>query len=381
MNVRVWIVGTLAGAWALTVGCSSSIDIVGQAGQGGEGSSFAEPAEGGAAEVDASLVAYCPSYACPSPFTTCAMSQFPCDVNVMSDPQNCGACGNVCPVYDNSIFDCVAGRCVMHCTEKAADCNGLLEDDCEVTFGTNDNCSACGDVCSDPAKPCIYDDRKHESKCGCDAGLSVCGASCVDLQTTDQACGSCEQACPSTGDTEPPKQMYYGCSNGECGHLKCDAQWADCDHDLGNGCETSTLSVDNCGACGKACDPGQSCELNADNQPECLCPAGKTRCGRSCVDLRTDLSNCGGCGIACSALATTTTGIGTCSYGVCNFACRQGWGDCNGDLSDGCEVNLDSDQRNCGTCGTTCDVVSGQPCILGQCAVEPCPATPGEVTR
>lgn len=56
------------------------------------------------------------------------------------------------------------------------------------------------------------------------------------------------------------------------------------------------------------------------------------------------------------------------------FACKEGAGDCNGDLSDGCETVLASDPAHCGTCDHPCEpqphaLVS---CIHGQCASGAC---------
>ena len=52
--------------------------------------------------------------------------------------------------------------------------------------------------------------------------------------------------------------------------------------------------------------------------------------------------------------------------------CNEGRADCNNSQSDGCEVNIDSDPRNCGACGHVCDAVAGQACVAGRCVVEPC---------
>jgi hypothetical protein len=171
--------------------------------------------------------------------------------------------------------------------------------------------------------------------------------------------------------------MYYGCADSECGKFKCQASWANCDGDLEDGCETSLLLPTSCGGCNIVCGPGQSCILNSRSEPTCMCPPGETLCGNSCVDLRTNLSHCGGCGILCLD-NNVKNGVGTCSYGTCGFVCKQGWGDCNGDLTDGCEVNLNSDPNHCGACGSSCAVELGQPCLLGQCAVEPCVPGPEE---
>ncbi len=47
------------------------------------------------------------------------------------------------------------------------------------------------------------------------------------------------------------------------------------------------------------------------------------------------------------------------------FACDFGYGDCNGDYSDGCEVDLSADTNNCGGCGFTCG--ANAPCNGGLC--------------
>ncbi|AKU95210.1 Tryptophan synthase alpha chain [Labilithrix luteola] len=340
------------------------------------GLSFTNPDDGGAAigVPEASLTSYCASYTCTGPFTTCPTSHFPCDVNVMTDPKNCGGCGIECPSMntEGAYLDCVAGKCVPSCLEGYADCNGVREDLCETRLGDNDNCNGCGDACPDPAKPCIYDDDAKKGQCGCDKGRSFCAGACVDLETSDDNCGACGVACPRTGASEPGSNAHYGCDEGTCGHVKCDQGFANCDGKNDNGCEANLLSPTSCGACNIACDPGQTCRRNSKGEAECICAKGQTLCGDTCADLRADLRNCGGCGIDCTSIALNANGLGTCTYGSCGFVCMQDWGECNGDPTDGCEVNLASDPRNCGACGNECDVLSGQPCIAGKCAVEPC---------
>jgi hypothetical protein len=63
----------------------------------------------------------------------------------------------------------------------------------------------------------------------------------------------------------------------------------------------------NCGACGRACAGGQTCQAGA-----CRCPAGQTLCGATCRDTLTDDSNCGACGATCAV------GAG-CAAGRCIF--------------------------------------------------------------
>ena len=372
-------------------GCRGPDVTIAESYDAGAPPAFVEP-DAEAPTPELALTEYCPLTTCPMPFATCPTSRFPCDVNLMTDPENCGSCGFDCgPQSGNAVFDCVSGKCAMRCTDAPSpggalptvDCNGIIDDDCEVMLGTNENCNGCGDKCPDPDKPCIYDRIAQLGRCGCEPGRLYCGTQsdaplCADPTNDDNHCGGCGNACDPAGGGAgsdggaPPTNMHYGCTNSECGHLKCDNQYGSCDGDLSNGCETSLLSNEHCGACDNACAPGQTCRPDSKGKGECVCPPGLALCGNACVNLTTDPKNCGACGNLCSVLGAAKGQVGTCAYGYCVQECRQGWGDCNGDPSDGCEVNLSSDQNNCGTCGNACDVLAGQPCVGGQCAVHPC---------
>jgi len=360
---------------------------------------FVEP-DAGTPVTQVTLTEYCPSTECTVPYTTCTTSQYPCDVNLMTDPHNCGSCGFDCKGSGTATFDCISGKCAIRCKKdlsfgllQNADCNGFVDDDCETMLGTNDNCNGCGDRCDDPAKPCVPDYKHASYKCGCDEGLIYCmtprGAACVDPATDDNNCGGCGNVCDGAGKPEPPPHSEWGCLGSECGHLKCKDEYADCDDDLNvkpesssNGCETSIETTDDCGACGKACAPGQACFARPDGfggtlPPACICGPGETLCGIDCVKLLTDQKHCGACENNCKLPQDLfgddeANSVPVCRYGACAVNCKDGFGDCNGDPKDGCEVNLMSDQRNCGACGNACDALAGQPCIGGQCAVRPC---------
>lgn len=329
----------------------------------------------------AELVAYCPSTKCPSTLTTCPSSRFGCDIDLMTDPNNCGACGFACPFDRTSTrFDCVAGKCVISCHDGYADCNGVVDDICEVTLGSNDNCNGCGDTCPDPKKPCLQNITTKKGQCGCDPGYDYCPGDpkpCKVLSEDDNNCGACGNACDTAngGATRPPN-TYFGCHDSTCGHLKCDSTHMNCNADAGvldeDGCETDRLSHDNCGACGNACAADEQCIKDKNGKYFCACPDGQTLCGDACVDLSLDPRNCGACAVDCTQATQDEHGIGTCVNGACKFACSTGWGDCDGDSRNGCETNINADTNNCGACGSTCDLLMGQPCIGGRCAEETC---------
>jgi hypothetical protein len=85
--------------------------------------------------------------------------------------------------------------------------------------------------------------------------------------------------------------------------------------------------------------------------------------GDACTedDVCDGLGECMGNEIECSA---PNASGGSCANGACgDLTCNTGWGNCNGDWSDGCETPLDTAQ-NCGGCG--------EPCTAGQNATADC---------
>ncbi len=368
---------------SVSAGCENDV-VVAEAGEAGVSPSFVTP-DAATPEPDR-LTAYCPSSNCPAGHTTCPGSYFPCDVDLRTDRDNCGACGAACPQpTNNETFECVDGRCMLTCNiafPPQADCNGAPDDGCEAKLSTNDNCGACGVKCTDPDKPCTKRGPSYYG-CGCPNGLMPCwtdeGLECV-TQNDDRNCGACGNVCDPEGGGFPLfDNTYYGCQNGTCGHLKCTQGFVNCDSDLENGCESSTLSNETCGGCGRACGPGESCAINLDSfQPFCACPDNKTFCGvcfgpqcmGRCYDLSSDANACGSCDVSCDERNKHAEPV--CVYGSCEQRCPSGRADCNGNTSDGCEVNTNSDPQNCGACGVACDAVTGQACVGGQCVVEPC---------
>jgi hypothetical protein len=342
------------------------------------------PPEGG-------LISYCPTNKCPPGWTTCPSSRFPCDVNVLADPSNCGACGVACAASTGfESFSCAEGRCKMQCNTATdmLDCNGLVEDGCETLKFSDGNCGTCGNACPTGTHCLFQDSARAVIACGCPAGKVDCVGQCDDLSANDSSCGACNNACDGTGGEGAPQypNMYYGCVDSTCGRLRCIGSFLNCDSKIENGCETPNVTDENCGSCGNACPAGQHCYVTGEDPlvARCLCAGDLTLCNAGmyggypkgyCADVGSDDRNCGACGVRCEQGYK-------CDYGACVLRCNIGYADCNGSEHDGCEIDTRSDPRNCGGCGILCDAVSGQACVAGKCVVEPCDQVDaGEVPR
>ena len=392
----------LVGAAAMSCAAEESIDF--GATPPAEAPVFAVPSEDASSDAPAfTLTNYCPSNKCPAGHATCSDSIFACDVDLKSDPRNCGACGVACPSEGaRELFSCVDGRCVMVCKENAHDCDGLVETGCETrTDWDSENCGGCGVKCnnSDIFDGCWY------SRCGlCTDGKTFCleVGDCVQTRDDDKNCGACGNVCDPAGDgSTPPPNMYFGCQSSTCGKLKCNPGFLDCDGKKENGCEREVGTDTDCATCDDNClAQGETCLKKPfpESSRYCGCPAGQSFCGSCaspgtvtvqgpdggtmsfplpavctglCYDLTNDPSNCGACGVACND--------GTCEYGSCVKHCPEGRADCDGNPD--CEVNTLSDPANCGGCGIVCNAVAGQACVGGKCVVEPCDAGAGGPTR
>lgn len=139
--------------------------------------------------------------------------------------------------------------------------------------------------------------------------------------------------------------------------------------------QTSLLCVPipDTGGCLSAMD----CDPIANGQPACamgtcvlgFCDAGYFDCNASLVDgceaaTASDVNNCGTCNTVCSNLPNATE---ACTAGLCGIGtCDLGYDDCNNNPVDGCEVSVQTDPNNCGSCGLTCSLMTPN-CMAGSC--------------
>jgi len=184
-----------------------------------------------------------------------------------------------------------------------------------------------------------------------------------DLSSDLENCGACGRACEGRGG-EPD------CEAGRC-LLTCDPGRQDCDDDPSNGCETDLSAPETCGDCDSSCPAGAPRCIANGSIFSCVveCGVDQTLCDGSCVDLNTSPSHCGACGSPCFL---DPHGSLECRSGRCVVAdCGDNHADCNDDPVDGCEQSLNT-ADHCGSCDTPCGATDGV-CVAGLCTA----MTPG----
>ncbi len=211
----------------------------------------------------------------------------------------------------------------------------------------------------------------------CPSGLTLCGGVCVDTRvgvpnagsTVVEHCGSCGATVSAGAGGSVKGASAVGCINGQPAILACQVDYDDCDNDPNTGCEVHLPTGqrqwpangfgpngEHCGACGFACHGVGDVCVNG----QCKNPSATFQCAPGWADLdnsttngcetnvSSDANNCGGAGVVCN----TTGGCvnGACAAAAGQVACLQGYGDCDGNSANGCEVNLKTSRSHCGVC-------------------------------
>lgn len=152
-------------------------------------------------------------------------------------------------------------------------------------------------TCSGPADCAIDNTTCYLPQGVCSGGMcefeaKAAGSACDDGDPCTEL-----DACDGFGFCDgTPKQCVGGeCVMGQCTVAECDEGTADCNDDQADGCET----------------------LLGTN------------------------SDCGGCGDTCSAGGNAS---GSCAGSSCEFSCDAGFGNCDEDWDNGCEIPLGANQ-------------------------------------
>jgi hypothetical protein len=251
-----------------------------------------------------------------------------CDPARESDLARCGP----------GTFCASSGHCTLGC-QSDAECLGIT---CDTGRGLCINCTLDAD-CT-PGTACVNAvcTPHCDANADCPYAWLCCDGSCKNPETDATSCGACGKTCDAGG----------ACWNGVCGEGPCAPGTAECDGDASNGCETPTTDdPKNCGKCKLTCASnycaGGTCTTMG-------CEPGTADCnGREDDQCETDLSDVDNC-LMCRHKCSDNHGTPSCDKDGCAIACDDGYDDCDADVTNGCEINLQTDGDHCGTCDTTC---------------------------
>ena len=264
--------------------------------------------------------------------------------------EHCGVERQVCDTISGEL--CIQGECVNPSNCKSdAECMARDQNYASAVCTTEGECivTACKDGM-----------HVYENRCEVD-NIAHCGVERVQCnQENNETClnGHCvpQPECFSGGNCIPkyPNFETAECIEGKCyatscvtgTHLidrRCDLDTNDyCGNDQ-HVCDSNNLEFCMNGECTSSCNDNQSVCMTNLEMLACINNDQPHYCG--CTSEST--------GIDCTILANITSGA-TCENSKCQFQCQYGYGDCNKNASDGCEISLFNNIQNCGQCGRKC---------------------------
>ncbi len=254
------------------------------------------------------LAGTCVMGSCNTGYLDCNSSDVDgCEADIFFDELNCSGCGVRC-TFANGNGICSGGNCFLDsCIAGYDDCDNQDGNGCEVDLLTDpNNCSFCNNVCPGSVGTPVCNNGSCDVS-SCNPGLAECisgdGQPCeTNIWADPNNCNGCDIVCSLDHATAD-------CSNGSCIVDTCDSGYGDCDSLDGNGCETElTIDPINCGFCGNVCtyDNAQAgcasslcfmgaCDAgyyNIDNNPGNGCECAEDGFADICDDaLITDLGS------------------------------------------------------------------------------------------
>lgn len=281
----------------------------------------------------------CTTIFCDAGFEDC--DQNPdngCEVDLSTNPKHCGACGFNCATIEHvGSVSCEARTCVINaCAQRFADCDQNLANGCETHSAQPEFCNA-SQSCGGPADPSLVTFSADGERASAPAEFFI--------DCTDPASFGAPPDSNWTCQTSPNGAAF------DCIKNYCPPDFAACDPENPTRCDTLDASP-NCVFCGNTCADGARCSggLVGDG---CVCGASGERCGASGDHYRS----------------------ATCAGDDCMLHCNPGWGDCDGDSDNGCEVNLETNTQHCGACEQPCALTAQAEtvgCVAAQCAINTC---------
>lgn len=312
-------------------------------------------------------------------------------------------CGSVCLNFDVVNVESCDNGTIKKCKDGYADVDKNINNGCEVNLNTdNDHCGKENNKCTN-GRTC------QNKVCKCPTDYAYCDDKCVDPKTDPKYCGkstSCESltdctsnsvnklcisgACASSCPTDQPNVCGSFCLNFGAVNIKnctgnvieCEINFSDEDKSIENGCEVNLLTDNKyCGKDKIECTNGRTCQAGS-----CLCPTGLVYCNNKCIDPVTDPYYCGvdakcnngenctsnavnklcsdrKCTSSCPSDQPDTCGsycvnfeklnIDNCADG--KIKCKSGYADVDKNINNGCEVDLSTDNKNCGGIGVACN--------------------------
>ena len=274
-------------------------------------------------------------------------------------------------------------------------CDGTT---CRPGCASDNDCS--GSATPDGGPPASKCDPTTHTCVTCLGGQKPCNGTCIPVDgccTVSDCTAPPVQGCYTAACANPGGSCTYALKSGAqvCGttcclpingtcaadcSLSCNSGFGDCDTSRTNGCEASTNTTANCGACGRACSTTNVATAKCTNGlcnstcsagwGNCVQPAAPTPDDGCETNTNTNVDNCGACGRACSGTNVATR---SCANGLCNSTCNGGSGNCTQPAAptadDGCETNTTNDPAHCGSCTKTC---TAPPNETATCAASMC---------